>query len=66
MVKSRTPKHHSCPRGKKVYIKFKDGREEVDKFIDKAGNSRHILLERLGRVKLADLVVFTIHRPRPT
>lgn len=66
MAKGRQPKHHSCVPGKRVLVQFKgEEQKHLDKFKTKENNSRYIRLEKLGRVALVDLLVFTIYRGDP-
>ena len=48
----RTP-HTTFYRGKRLLIVFRDGRREVDRFVDRIG--RGMVLERLGVVPVSDL-----------
>ena len=52
--------HSSTNKGKRVFIKMKDGTSFVDKFMDTG--SGWIEFEERGRVQKKDIKNFSIHR----
>ena len=63
-MKQRRPRHHSVPRGKRVFVRLVDGLEFIDKFID---NSDKFTVFENRRVRTNQIVVFSLakHRREP-
>lgn len=55
----RTP-HTSTYKGKTVFIILRDGRQIIDKFVDKKAGT--IILERTGRLPVSEVRSFSHRR----
>lgn len=56
---SKRINHTSCQKGKRVFVRLRNGQEFVDKFVEKKG--RFIQTEHY-RFKTSDIDIFTINK----
>ena len=49
--------------GKKVLVLFRNGRKEIDKFLER--KRKHVFFERIGKVAVEELRCVTIYRAQP-
>lgn len=62
MTLPRRSKHHGTHPGKRVCVRLTSGETFVDVFL--SGHSRHIELERRGRVLRSTIEMFAIYKPK--
>lgn len=55
----RTP-HTSTYSGKRVYVRLRNGRRFIDKFIDKKGH--FVVFQTAGKIPAGDIAAFAIYR----